>query len=163
MLLINWHRSIVNIGASIHNIPSCILRLFNVYGPRQDGSSPYSGVISIFASKISNSETLTIYGTGEQTRDFIYVGDVAEYFYRGHKSADLEAQIFNICTGNSTSIETLSTVIADICKTEKKVIYEKAREGDILHSLGDNKRAISKFDYKPQIDIRSGLEKTIII
>ncbi len=152
----------VKIGSRIHNIRTSVLRLFNVYGPRQDTASPYSGVISIFASKIMNGEALTIHGTGDQTRDFIYVGDVAEYFYRANQKADANSQTYNICTGKSISINELSHIIADICETKIDVTHEPVRDGDILHSLGDNSRAISNLNYGPQTDMKTGLRHTIV-
>ena len=149
------------IGASIHNIPSTILRLFNVYGARQDASSPYSGVISIFESKIRQKNRVSIYGTGEQTRDFVHVDDVVECFYRGYLSADTQSEVYNICTGIQTSIVELSHVIAEIYGVDAEVVYEKARVGDVMHSLGDNRKSVAKFNYAPQTSIRQGLEKTV--
>jgi len=98
-------------GAShVHGIPTAGLRFFNVYGPRQDPRSPYSGVISIFCERITTGAPITIFGDGQQTRDFVYVADVVAALLAAMALQPADAPIFNICTGVPTSVEGLARI-----------------------------------------------------
>lgn len=120
----------------VHQIPTIGLRPFNVYGPRQDPHSPYSGVISIFTHKIAQGLPITIYGDGEQVRDFIYVSDVVQSFAAAMKRLSSGYEVMNVCTGNATSINELADIIEKIANKRTMRRYMAARKGDIDVSIG---------------------------
>jgi UDP-glucose 4-epimerase len=92
------------VAGLIHHVPTCGLRFFNVYGTRQDPSSPYSGVISIFCKRLKAGDPIVIYSNGSQTRDFIHVSDVVRSLTSAMKCASIESPIYNVCTGKPTTI-----------------------------------------------------------
>jgi UDP-glucose 4-epimerase len=141
----------------IYGIETVSLRYFNVFGPRQDPSSQYSGVISRFISALIAGEKPIIYGDGEQTRDFVYVKDVVKANILASRSG---TGIFNIASGKSTSLNSLAAIIAKIIGKKVDLSYETARPGDIRHSLADISRARS-LDYFPDYSIEDGLKETI--
>ncbi|MDD4448593.1 MAG: SDR family oxidoreductase [Methanothrix sp.] len=141
----------------LYGLKTVSLRYFNVFGPKQDPSSEYSGVISRFISAILNDMQPVIYGDGEQTRDFVFVNDVV--------SANILASralpgVYNIACAKSISLNTLVAVIGKIL--EKPVVprYESARAGDIKHSLADINRA-KGMGYIPKYDLKEALIETI--
>ncbi|MGB0629949.1 MAG: NAD-dependent epimerase/dehydratase family protein, partial [Alphaproteobacteria bacterium] len=87
------------VAGTVHGVPTTGFRFFNIYGPRQDPGSPYSGVISIFADRLQAGDVATIFGDGEQVRDFVYVGDCVRFVIAGMEDASTEADVFNVCTG----------------------------------------------------------------
>jgi UDP-glucose 4-epimerase len=125
-----------NVASHVHGIPTVGLRFFNVYGPRQDPRSPYSGVISIFCERVTAGLPITIFGDGQQTRDFVYVGDVVRALRAGMALRPLEAPVFNVCTGVPTSVEALARLIADLSGKNLCIREEPPRVGEIRHSLG---------------------------
>ncbi|NEO11120.1 MULTISPECIES: NAD-dependent epimerase/dehydratase family protein [unclassified Moorena] len=140
------------------------LRFFNVFGPRQVPNSPYSGVISIFVNAMQHNLPITIYGDGTQTRDFIYVKDVARAFAKA-LTTPLESGsclICNLGTGKSTSllqlVDSLKTCFPQ-WKSETK--FAPARPGDIQHSQADISRVSSCLDFTPQWSVESGLQRLI--
>lgn len=147
--------------ASMHGLKYTILRLANVYGPRQS-SRGEAGVVSIFLDRMNQGNNLVIYGDGEQTRDFVYVEDVAEAFVAAVLTDEsVDNQIMNISCGIATSINTLVEMIGNI--TGKKVLttYEQPRLGDIVHSYLDNWKAQQLMPWIPAYTLPMGLEKTI--
>jgi len=134
------------------------LRFFNVYGPNQKLNSSYASVIPIFIKRTLKNEDLIIYGSGKQTRDFIYVDDVANACIL---AAEKGSGIFNIGSGTPTSINELSNLIIELTNSKSKINYQRKREGDIVHSLADITKAKKYLGFKPKFDIRSGLENTI--
>ena len=126
------------VGYIVHLVPSVGLRFFNVYGPRQDPSSPYSGVISIFADRIARGSPITLHGDGSQTRDFVFVLDVVAHLLAAMKVArrQPEAQVLNVCTGRETSILELARILGALARREVEILAGPARAGDILRSLG---------------------------
>lgn len=144
-----------------HGVPSVGLRFFNVYGPRQDALSPYSGVISKFAANAKDERPLIIFGDGEQTRDFIYVGDIVELIVAAlpHKEG---AAVYNGCTGQATSLKQLAAAIGDTLGRTLTLYHEPARAGDIRHSLGDAKLATSDLRFQAKTSLRDGLKKLML-
>ncbi len=126
-----------------YGIDTYALRFFNVYGPRQDPSSPYSGVISIFSDRISANQSLTVFGDGLQTRDFIYVKDVAAIISNAATARDVPSGPYNICTGKETTLNQLIETLGRITNTSPETNYEAPREGDIIESLGSNEKLIA--------------------
>lgn len=131
------------------------LRFFNVFGPRQNPSSPYSGVLSIFTNRVMSSDSpeLTIFGDGKQTRDFIYVKDVVEAINGAFHTDDMNGETFNVGTAESTSLLDVVTVLEELTHKKIKINFQAARAGDIRHSYCSNQKLqqhgwISKFSFK---------------
>jgi UDP-glucose 4-epimerase len=141
----------------LYGLETVSLRYFNVFGPKQDPSSEYSGVISRFISALLSGNQPTIYGDGEQTRDFVYVKDVVRANILASHSA---TGVYNIASGKSTSLNTLVATIANIMGVEPHPIYAATRPGDIRHSLADISRARS-LGYSPDYDLEEALRETI--
>lgn len=125
------------VAGIVHGVPAIGFRFFNVYGPRQDPRSPYSGVISIFADRIPAGQSIAIYGDGEQTRDFVFVGDVVRCLVAGMARPDLGGRVFNVCTGRTTTVNRLAATIGGIVGKPPQISPAPARHGDIRISVGD--------------------------
>lgn len=147
------------VGALVHGVPSVGLRFFNVYGPRQDPASPYSGVISIFASRIAAGSGVTLHGDGGQTRDFVYVADVVSHLLAALRYAEAhrEAAVFNVCTGNETSIVALAERIAALSGAAPEIGFGPARAGDIRRSVGNPERAVAGLGVRAVTSLTDGL------
>ena len=149
------------VGHLVHQVPSMGMRFFNVYGPRQDPRSPYSGVISIFIDRICRGEPIKIFGDGEQCRDFIYVGDVVR-FLRGAMQATTDKQdVLNVCTGRMVTINQLAQAVARLSGQPLRVDHQTPRHGDIRISLGDPKRAARILGVVAETELGQGLRHTI--
>jgi UDP-glucose 4-epimerase len=133
------------------------LRYFNVYGPRQDPASPYSGVISIFSRGFHENKTVMVYGDGEQTRDFIAVSDVARANVLAAILPGLRSGIVNICTGRQTSLRSTLDILASHYPLAPAPRRAPARSGDILHSLGDPAKAKAELGFIAEAGIEAGL------
>lgn len=144
----------------LFNLQTVCLRYFNVYGPRQDPSSPYSGVISIFMTKAVNDESPLIYGDGRQTRDFVYVSDVvlANVLAAGNENA--AGEVYNIGTQNAVDINSLWHQVAALGNSACKAKHVSPRSGDIVESLADIRKARHQLGFKPAFTLDVGLEKT---
>ena len=142
----------------LYGVETVCLRYFNVYGPRQDPSSPYSGVISIFTDKLKNKQTPTIFGDGEQTRDFVFVKDVVEANMKAIKTEDGVGEYYNIATGNKITLNNLLKILSDIYNIEFKVNYGEVRQGDIKESYAVIDKAVSKLKWKPTVALEQGLK-----
>lgn len=161
-------------GAEVHGLHSIGLRFFNVYGPRQDPRSPYSGVISIFADRIARGQPVTIFGDGQQSRDFIDVADVAACLdgamarLHAHAAARWEggredgvAEIFNVCTGRATTVRDLAHLIGGIVGRRPALTQAPPREGDIRHSVGTPARAQTAFGCRAPRSLKDGLARLL--
>lgn len=144
-----------------HKVPTVGLRFFNVYGPRQNPSSPYSGVISIFIDRVLKDQPLLVYGDGKQTRDFIYVADVVEHLLAAMFESKAGACVYNVCTGQSTSIIQLAKILSMVAGAEINIKFKEARMGDIATSLGDPNKAKSRFAITKRIGLGEGLQFTL--
>jgi UDP-glucose 4-epimerase len=144
-----------------HGMSVAAFRLFNVYGPRQDPGSPYSGVISVFAKRALANEPLTIYGDGMQSRDFVFVADVVRAIIAAGTQHDTETGVFNIGTGNETTINDLAKTIIDLTGSRSRICYEDRRAGDVHRSLADISSATTRLGYKPRVSLRKGLSATL--
>lgn len=113
----------------------CAFRFFNIYGPRQDPSSPYSGVISIFTNRISQGQPIIIYGDGQQTRDFVFVKDLVTVLLGAINKEDLTAHVANVGSGKATSLNEMIAALEDIAGSQVEKSFVAARAGDIRHSL----------------------------
>jgi UDP-glucose 4-epimerase len=149
------------VAGKVHGLPTCGLRFFNAYGPRQDPASPYSGVISIFCNRLKAGQGVTIFGDGQQTRDFIFVGDVVRALLAAMERVSAEGNVYNVCTGRRTSVLDLVHTIAGILGTTVSPNFSPARAGDIRASLGDPLRACQELKFEAQTDLRTGLAITL--
>jgi UDP-glucose 4-epimerase len=152
------------IATELHGIPTAGMRFFNVYGPRQDPHSPYSGVISIFAGRMKNNQPLTIFGDGEQSRDFIFVKDVVVALtsaMRALESGVLKHGIFNVCTGIETTVNQLAQLLRNITHSRSTITYGAPREGDIRISLGDPTKLQHILGFKATTSLADGLQQTV--
>jgi UDP-glucose 4-epimerase len=149
------------VAARVHNVPTCGLRFFNVYGPRQDPTSPYSGVISIFCDRLRGGRSITIHGDGLQKRDFIFVEDVVRALIAAMARTSGEAPVYNICTGRATSLLQLTDVISVILNTSAKIEHGPSRLGDVRESFGDPSRARAELGFEARTDLRVGLIATL--
>ena len=142
---------------ALYGLETVALRYFNVFGPRQDPSSPYSGVISIFTNLARQGRQPTIYGDGEQTRDFVFVSDVVEANLRAASAPTAAGRAYNIATGATVTINEL---LQSICRLEGQPfdpVYQPTREGDIRHSRADIGLARRDLDWQPQVTFDDGL------
>jgi UDP-glucose 4-epimerase len=149
------------VAGRVHGVPTCGLRFFNVYGPRQDPTSPYSGVVSIFCDRLRAGQDVVVYGDGGQTRDFIFVADVVRALAAAMGSASTEGPVYNVCTGYGTSVLELGAAIAEVLGVSFAPRFAPPRPGDIYRSVGDPSRAKSGLGFEAQTDIRAGLAATL--
>lgn len=149
-----------NLYFRLYGLETVCLRYFNVYGPRQDPSSPYSGVISIFMQKAAGASVPTIYGDGQQTRDFVFVKDVVKANILAATSVDAPGQAFNVGTGVTISIKDLWYNISGLNSYEADPEYAEARPGDIVDSLASIQKATERMGFKPSVSLNDGLSQT---
>ncbi|PWS39200.1 epimerase [Falsiroseomonas bella] len=149
------------VAGHVHGIATLGLRFFNVFGPRQDPRSPYSGVISIFCDRLARGEPVTVFGDGGQTRDFVHVADVVAALLAGLDAASTAAPVLNVCTGRATSVLDLAHAIAAACGRQADIRHAPARAGEIRHSLGDPTGARALLDLEPKVGLRQGLEEVV--
>jgi len=147
--------------ARLYGLTFTALRFMNVYGPRQDPKSWYSGVISIFLERAATGQPITIFDDGDQTRDFVYVTDVAEAVVQALMSDDGDNAIINIGTGVEVSINTLTRLILELAGSASPIRYEPARAGDIRRSVTTMDRAVALLNFHPRIELREGLQATL--
>jgi UDP-glucose 4-epimerase len=149
------------VASHVHAIPTVGLRFFNVYGPRQDPKSPYSGVISIFCERIAAGSPIAIYGDGQQTRDFVYVSDVVRALLAGMALRPVDSPVFNVCGGVSTSVESLARLIGELAGKNLNVRTEPPRTGEIRHSLGVPSHADRALGIDGRVPLRTGLSDVL--
>lgn len=149
------------VAGLVHSVPTCGFRFFNVYGPRQDPSSPYSGVISIFCKRLKSQQPITIFGDGLQTRDFVYVEDVVRALIAGMENASTQANVYNVCTGQPTTIVDLARKIAESLGVAATISYEAARVGEIRESFGNPSQALNEIGFSSMVDLTTGLNRTV--
>jgi UDP-glucose 4-epimerase len=150
------------VASEIYKVPTVGLRFFNVYGPRQDPRSPYSGVISIFCDRLQRQEAIDIYGNGSQTRDFVFVEDVvAALLGAMDRACDCSGGVFNVCSATATSVLQLANSIAALCGHEPQIRFQPPRAGEIAHSYGDRSLARARLGLPDPIDLLSGLAATL--
>jgi UDP-glucose 4-epimerase len=145
----------------LYGFETVVTRYFNVFGPRQDPSSPYSGVISVFATALSEGRRPTIYGDGEQTRDFTYVANVVDGVLRACEAPNAAGEAINVACGTRISLNQLLAVMNRIVGTKLEAIYEKERAGDVKDSQADIRKARTLLGYQPIVDLEEGLRHTL--
>lgn len=149
------------VAGLVHGVPTTGLRFFNVFGPRQDPASPYSGVISIFMQRIAQKVPITVYGDGNQTRDFIYVGDVVRFLLKGMERSSVDANVYNVCSGKQISIVELTHTLFRVCGHSVDIHYVPARAGDIRASLGNPEKAADALGLRVATTLEEGFIQTL--
>jgi len=146
--------------AEVHGVPTAALRFFNVYGPRQDPSSPYSGVISIFMKRALEGAPITIFGDGEQTRDFVFVGDVVSAL-RKAADRDFKGDVFNVGTGIETTVNTLAETVVQEAGSASTIEHAPARAGEILRSCAELTNTRETLGFEARVGLADGLGQTL--
>jgi UDP-glucose 4-epimerase len=146
---------------SLYNLETVTIRYFNVFGPRQDPTSPYSGVISLFATSLLENRAPTIYGDGEQTRDFTYVANVVDGVLRACTAPKASGQIINVATGSRISLNQLFESMRRLIGADIKPLYQSPRAGDVRDSQADITRAKQILGYQPLVPFEEGLKLTV--
>ncbi len=149
------------VATRVHGIPTVGLRFFNVYGPRQDPNSPYSGVVSIFAERLGRHLPITIFGDGGQTRDFVFVADVVRALTAAMARLPPGAPVFNVCTGVAVAVRELALLIGAIRGVVPEIGYGPTREGEIRHSVGSPERGRQALGLGPPVPIGEGLARLL--
>lgn len=146
----------------VYGLETVSLRYFNVFGPRQDPGSQYSGVVSRFISCLCSNETPVIFGDGEQSRDFTYIDNVVLANLKAATTVQGVGKVINVATGERISLnQLLSELKILVGKPDAKVDFREPRVGDVRHSLADITRARELLSYEPTVGIREGLKRTI--
>ena len=145
----------------LYGLETVTTRYFNVFGPRQDPSSPYSGVISLFISALCEGRPPVIYGDGEQTRDFTYVANVVDGVLRACLAPAVSGEVINVATGGRVSINQLFRSVRDLVGGRVDPVYSSARAGDVRDSQADIEKAKRLLGYQPQVAFDEGLNKTV--
>ncbi len=150
-----------SVAWQVHGVPTLGLRFFNVYGRRQDPSSPYSGVISIFAHRIAQGLQITLHGDGGQTRDFVHVSDVVTHLQASMRLLAVipGATVLNVCTGRETSISALAATIGALQGCPVNMVHGPARDGDIRRSIGDPGCARAQLAVAAELRLERGLRE----
>ncbi len=145
----------------LFGVETVALRYFNVFGPRQDPSSAYSGVISVFVDRILRGAPLSIFGDGEQFRDFVYVANVVDANMLAATRANVSGRAYNVGCGEKTTLNALAQMLGRIAGREVKPRHEAARIGDIRESIADITRARAELGYAPAIGVEEGLRELV--
>ena len=144
-----------------YKLETVALRYFNVFGPRQDASSQYSGVLAKFIPAVLKNERPVIYGDGLQSRDFTYVENIVGANLLACTVPGIAGESFNVACGDRITVNEMLAEVLKITGKDIKAIYEEPRAGDIKHSQADIRKATTRFGYKPQVSFSEGLRKTI--
>ncbi|TWI50841.1 UDP-glucose 4-epimerase [Pseudomonas duriflava] len=140
-----------------HGLEPVVFRFFNIYGPRQDPSSPYSGVISIFTERAQRGEPITVYGDGEQTRDFVFVSDLVGLIAQALEASCPAPEAVNVGRGQVISLNQLLQHIGDLLGLLPPIRHDRPRSGDIRHSKANNARLLQRFEVGEGTSMRDGL------
>lgn len=149
------------VADALFDVPAIGFRLFNVYGPRQNPRSPDSGVITIFGGHVLAGESITIFGDGEQQRDFVFVGDVLWYLTAAMDHPRRGAPVYNVCTGIGTTVNRLAELIGELTGRPVERQYAPPRGGDLRASVGNPTRSITEFGFACDTQLREGLRTTL--
>ena len=144
-----------------HGLEPVIFRFFNVFGPRQDPSSPYSGVISIFCERALTGLPITIFGDGEQTRDFIYVGDLVRILVQALEAPQVQEGAINVGLNRATTLKQMLAALGEVVGGLPPVSYAPARSGDIRHSRANNQRLLERFELAEPTSMNVGLARLL--
>ncbi|WP_153787796.1 NAD-dependent epimerase/dehydratase family protein [Pseudomonas sp. EMN2] len=144
-----------------HGLEPVVFRFFNIFGPRQDPSSPYSGVISIFCERATSGKPIMVFGDGEQTRDFLYVGDLVQVMVQALEQPAVEEGAVNIGLNQATSLNQLLKALEQVIGSLPPISHGPARSGDIRHSRADNARLLARFDFPEPTPFVEGVARLL--
>jgi UDP-glucose 4-epimerase len=146
---------------TLYGLETVTIRYFNVFGPRQDPSSPYSGVISLFISALCEGRQPTIYGDGGQTRDFTYVANVVDGVLRATQASGVSGEVINVATGGRVSLNELFATVRDLVSANVEPVFDPPRAGDVKDSQADIGKARLLLGYEPIVTFEQGLKDTV--
>ena len=144
-----------------YGLETVSLRYFNVFGPRQGWDSPYAAVVPRFIRALNNGDRPTIFGDGEQTRDFTYIDNVVEANLKALEAPAAPGNVYNVAAGDKTTVNQLLAMMCEAMKTSADPIFEPARNGDVRDSLADISRARHDLGYERTVSVSEGLNRTI--
>ncbi|MDX9665475.1 NAD-dependent epimerase/dehydratase family protein [Pseudomonas sp. P5_152] len=144
-----------------HGLEPAVFRFFNIFGPRQDPSSPYSGVISIFSERAVKGLPITVFGDGEQTRDFVYVEDLVDLLVQAIEAPTLEVGAVNVGWNQATTLKQMLQALREVVGDLPPITYGPARSGDIRHSRANNQRLLQRFTFPEQTPMSVGLARLL--
>ncbi|WP_426135497.1 NAD-dependent epimerase/dehydratase family protein [Pseudomonas sp. PWP3-1b2] len=144
-----------------HGLEPVIFRFFNIFGPRQDPSSPYSGVISIFSERVQQGVPITVFGDGEQTRDFMYVEDLVDLLVQAIEVPDAPVGALNVGWNRTTTLKQVLQALEEVVGALPAITYGPARLGDIRHSRANNQRLLASFTLPKPTPLKVGLERLL--
>ncbi len=145
----------------LYGLETVTIRYFNVFGPRQDPGSPYSGVISLFSTAVLEGRQPTIYGDGGQTRDFTYVANVVDGVLRACHAPGVAGEVINVATGGRISLNELLQTLNGLAGTTLLPLYVDGRQGDVRDSQADINKALTRLGYTPLVSLEEGLRRTL--
>jgi len=145
----------------LYGLETVTTRYFNVFGPRQDPGSPYSGVISLFTTALLEGRQPIIYGDGGQTRDFTYIANVVDGVLRAVTAPKASGEVINVAVGGRISLNDLLATLNKIVGQDIKAIYKEPRAGDIRDSQADITKAQALLGYTPTVPLEEGLKRTL--
>jgi UDP-glucose 4-epimerase len=145
----------------LYGLETVTTRYFNVFGPRQDPGSPYSGVISLFIKSLAEGSRPVIYGDGSQTRDFTFVTNVVDGVIRAAETPGVGGQVFNVATSSRVSLTELLAALKKIFGSTVEPIFKEARAGDVHDSQADIGKAERLLGYRPMVGLEEGLRQTV--
>jgi UDP-glucose 4-epimerase len=150
-----------NVFAEVYGLETVALRYFNVYGPRQDPSSPYSGVLSLFLRAVLERKAPTIFGDGEQSRDFTYVEDVAELNLKAARAANVSGRMYNAGNGCRITLKEAWALVQRLEGVEIPAQFGPPRAGDVRHSQADTTSAVAELGHAPKFSFEEGMRRTL--
>jgi nucleoside-diphosphate-sugar epimerase len=150
-----------SVFSSCFGLETVALRFFNVYGPRQDPSSAYSGVLSLFMKHLLARTQPTIFGDGEQSRDFTYVQDVADLCIKAAQAPDVSGKMFNAGNGGRFTLNQVWSILQAMEGVKIAPLFGPPREGDVRHSMADTETAVKELGHAPSFTIEEGLKRTL--
>jgi UDP-glucose 4-epimerase len=145
----------------LYGLETVSLRYFNVFGPGQDPYSEYSAVVPKFTTKLLAKEPITVYGDGEQSRDFTYIDNVIQANLLALRAPNAPGEVCNIGCGQSVTLNQLIQILEELLKVRAQVTYAPAKPGDVRHSLADITKATRVLGYVPETEVEEGLRKTV--
>jgi UDP-glucose 4-epimerase len=147
---------------NVYGLETLCLRYFNVFGPRQNPSSQYSGVISRFVDALMSNKTPVIYGDGETTRDFTYIDNVVDANIKAAQTTEGIGKVINVANGDRITLNELLEVLKKITnQLDVQADYQSERSGDVKHSQASNQRAVDYLDYEKLVGLEEGLRNTV--
>jgi len=147
--------------SDLYGLDTVGLRYFNVFGPRQDPNSHYAAVVPIFVTRLLTQSAPTIYGDGEQSRDFTFIDNVVSANLKACEGGPKKGAVVNIACGSRYTLNELHRMLANLIGTDIKPVYADPRVGDVRHSLADVSAARALLSWQPEVDFRDGLERTV--